>query len=343
MDSVNKTDPKRILVLRAGALGDTVFSSSIIPALRHHFGDDVIIDWVAKQHIGKLFQYDPRIRRVFELKSRRAPLMLNKAKIQIIASSLREPYDYAINLELGDMFNTVMRLVRARNKIGMPYAHFSKPAETHAVVDMHIIFRTFLDEADIPFAEPSLVGPDIKQVIEKFSLPDNYIVLVPANSHHDKTSSINHRAWPDEHWQKLVRDLDDNNIPNVIIGGKGEDEHLLGLEQSSKNMISLAGKTGVSELIPIIQGAKCVVSTDTGPSHIAAAVNVPVISLIGPTDPKHTLPYQTKSNRVVMLNAHLPCSPCYITDRLAKCQRNICMEQILPEQVLQAVFKEINT
>ncbi|MEJ2398027.1 MAG: glycosyltransferase family 9 protein [Gammaproteobacteria bacterium] len=312
----NISKAKRILVVRAGALGDTVFCSSIIPALAHHFGDDVIIDWVAKKNIGRIFQNEPRIRHVFELKSRRAPFLVNKAKLQVVAASFREPYDYAINLELGDMFNSVMRLVRAHNKIGMPYTHFSAPAETHAVENLHIIYRSFLDEADIRYA---------------------------ANSHHDKTSSINHRAWPVSHWQSLMKLLNDNGVPNIIIGGKGEDEYFSGFGKLPQHTISLAGRTGFGELISVIQGAKCVVSTDTGPSHIAAAVNTPVITLIGPTNPSRTGPYRTKSNKVLMLNAHLPCSPCYHTERLKNCQHNLCMEKIVPEQVLQAVLNELGT
>jgi ADP-heptose:LPS heptosyltransferase len=334
------SDAKRVLVVRAGALGDTVFGSSIIPALTHHFGDDVIIDWVAKANIGRIFHGDPRIRHVFELKSRRAPLLANKAKMQVIAASFREPYDYAINLELGDMFNSVMRLLRARNKIGRPYTYFSEPAETHAVENLHIIYRSFLEEADIAYAEPSLVGPNLKQISEKFSLPEDYVVLVPANSHHDKASSINHRAWPVSHWRNLMKLLDDNGVPNVIIGGKGEEAYFSGFGKLPQHTISLAGRTGFSELISVIQGAKCVITTDTGPSHIAAAVNTPVIALIGPTNPRITGPYRTKSNKVLLLNANLSCSPCYYTERLTNCQQNICMDKILPEQVSHAVLNE---
>lgn len=341
--STKDTNAKRILVIRAGALGDTVFGSSIIPALVNHFGNDVIIDWVAKKNIGRVFHNDPRIHHVFELKSRRSPLLVNKAKIQIIATSFHEPYDYAINLEHGNMFNNVMRLVRAKIKIGMPYRFFSTPAKTHAVENLHIIYRSFLDESDIRYAEPSLVGAEPEKVMDKFSLPENYVVLVPANSHHDKSSSINHRAWPVSHWQKLMQLLDENRVPNIIIGGKGEDAYFSGFGQLPQHTISLVGKTGFGELISIIQGARCVITTDTGPSHIAAAVNTPVIALIGPTNPSRTGPYKTSSNKVRIINLNLPCSPCYHTERIKQCRQNLCLEKIAPELVLQAALKEFET
>ena len=128
--------PTRILVIRAGALGDTAYASSIIEPLRRTYGENTIIDWVAKAGIGKLFSEDARIRHVFELKSRRSPLLANKGKLQIIKQSFREPYDLVVNLELGSIFDTTLRLTRAQQKIGSPYQHFTEPKSTHAVENL---------------------------------------------------------------------------------------------------------------------------------------------------------------------------------------------------------------
>ncbi|MEJ2143442.1 MAG: glycosyltransferase family 9 protein [Gammaproteobacteria bacterium] len=335
MSQANKHEPTRVLVIRAGALGDTVCASSIIEALRHHYGDDVIIDWVAKSGIGQLFVSDPRIDQLFELKSRNTPLLFNPAKWQVIKHSFQKPYDLVVNLELGNFFNNTIRLIRGKQKIGMPYRHFTEPAETHAVENLHLIYKSFLNNEDIQYAEPSLLGTPAEEIKSKFSLPDNYIVLVPANSHSGKRSTINHRAWPVEHWKKLNQLLSENNIHGVIIGGKGEREQLESLLPAPAGIISLIGQTNFPDLIGVIQGANAMITTDTGPSHLAAAVNTPVYAIIGPTNFKRTGPYSTKNNQVTILSAHLDCSPCYHTPRLAACQDNQCMKQVIPEQVLK--------
>ena len=202
MSESNKT-PIRVLVIRAGQLGDTVCAASIINPLRSHFGENTIIDWVAKAGIGKIFEQDSRINHVFSIKSRNTPILFNPAKQKIILSAFFKPYEYVINLELGSMFNGVVRLIRAKHKIGMPYRHFTEPAETHAVENLHLIYESFLGKKDMAFAQPSLIGTNITELNTKFDLPENYIVLVPSNSHHDKKSSINLRAWPVEHWKEL--------------------------------------------------------------------------------------------------------------------------------------------
>lgn len=327
--------PNRILVIRAGQLGDTAYASSIIEPLRHHFGDDVVIDWVAKTGMGNIFREDPRINNIFEVRSRHLPLPFNRPKFGIIFHSLKTPYDLVVNLELGSIFNDVMRLIRAKKKVGMPYEFFSEPPESHAVDNLKLIYQSFLEPTDLEHAIPSLIGTAPDRVKSDFTLPDDYFVLVPANSHLDKGSSINHRAWPIEHWQELMRLMSKEGLNGVIIGGKGETSFFNQFENYPDNIISLVGKTNFPQLIGLIQGAKGVITTDTGPSHIAAAVNTPVYALIGPTNYKRTGPYNTKDNQVYILTANLPCSPCYHTERINNCYENVCMNKIKPSNVME--------
>ncbi len=329
----------RILVIRAGQLGDTVCASSIIEPLRHHYGHDVVIDWVAKAGIGQVFSRDSRIHRIFELKNRRLPFVFNPAKFRILRHSWQQPYDLIVNLELGSLFNDVMHLSRARQKIGMPYRYFAEPPEAHAVENLKLIYRSFLDDEDMALAEPSLRGTPLAELKKKYPLANDYLVLVPANSHLGKKNRPNYRAWPIEHWQTLIRKLDTAGMPAVIIGGRGEEAFFANLSPLPESVINLAGKTSFPDLVGIIAGARGVVSTDTGPAHIAAAVDTPVHALIGPTNFKRTGPYKTSSNRVEILSANLPCSPCYHTQRLLDCKKNICMEAIHPDRVFDAVMR----
>ena len=331
--------PFKVLVIRAGALGDTAYASSIIEPLRHQYGNDVIIDWVAKSGIGKLFAQDSRIRRVFELKSRRSPLLFNKGKREIITQSFREPYDLVINLELGSIFDTTLRLTQAKQKIGSPYQHFKEPAETHAVENLHIIYRQFLNQDVMQYAYPKLQGVDPAKVKEKFQLNERYLVLVPSNSHFKAAPESNYRAWPIAHWKELIKTLCQSELQVVIIGGRNEADYFKLLDPLPENICNLVGKTNFPELIGLISGAKAVISTDTGPAHIAGAVNTPVYAIIGPTNFKRTGPYATPDNEIHILSANLPCSPCYHTQRFKDCPKNQCMYEVTPAQVIEALQK----
>ena len=297
-----------------------------------------MIDWVAKAGMGKIFENDPRINHIFNLKMRKMPFYLNPAKLKIIFSSLFNPYDHIINLELGSLFNDIVRFTRARNKVGMPYRHFTEPAETHAVENLHLIYASFLNKEDMALAQPSLMGSNFFELRKKFSLEDKFIVLSPSNSHHNKKSSLNLRAWPVEHWKTLFALLQKNDVNAVMVGAASEQTYFDKLEPLPSNITSLVGKTTFPELISLIQGAEGLVVTDTGTAHIAAAVDASVYALIGPTNYKRTGPYQTKSNQVTILKSNVACSPCYHTDKMHMCKDNICMTKITPNEVLASIL-----
>lgn len=326
-----------ILVIRAGQLGDTVCASSIIDALRIQFGESARIDWVAKAGIGKIFAQDPRINRVFELSSRRAPILFNPGKRAVVIESWRKPYDLIINLELASFFNNTVRLIRARRKIGMPYRYFQEPAETHAVENLHLIYRSFLDEKAMQNAQPKLIGSDQVELRERFKLSPSYVALIPSNSHHQLAPEKNYRNWPVEHWKAFIQLLAEQNRQVVVVGGKSESAFFEYLKPYPDAVVDLVGKTSFPDLISVLQMADAVVSSDTGPAHVAAAVNTPVYVLIGPTNPKRTAPYSTKDNAVHVLSAGLSCSPCYHSERFKQCTKNQCMHDIQPETVLKAI------
>ena len=329
--------PVRVLVIRAGALGDTVCASSIIEPLRIEFGEDVHIEWVAKAGMGSLFAADPRIKRVHELKNRRLPLPFNAGKRAIVHHSRQTPFDYVINLELGPLFNDLVRHVDARHRIGMPFHYFAEPPEAHAVVNLQLIYRSVLGADALARAWPCLRGLPEETLRQRFDLPASWHVLVPANSHIGKGHRLNHRAWPLAHWRELLEKLDAKGLPTVLVGAPSDRPLLEALHPLPPSTLDLIGRTDFPELIGLIQAARGVVATDTGPAHVAAAVNTPVISLIGPTNPKRTAPYPTPENRVEILSAGLDCSPCYHTPALEACENNRCMQLITTSRVLMAM------
>jgi len=332
--------PMRVLVIRAGQLGDTVCATSIIEPLRQQYGEDLIIHWVCKSGMASLFAKDPRVERVYELQSRRAPLFMNRAKLNIVFNSITNPYDMLINLELGSMFNTVMRLTRAKRKIGMPYRYFAEPEETHAVTNLQLIYKSFIKNQYMDCAAPKLIGETDSVIKSKFQLSSPYVVLVPSNSHNEGIKQINYRAWPTQHWQVLIELLSQHDtLQLVIIGGKSEQLFFERLAPLPKNAVSLVGKTDLAQLTGVIAQAAAMITTDTGPAHIAGAVNTPVINLIGPTNHKRTAPYVTKENQVIIVSANLDCSPCYHTERQAKCTDNKCMSEISPKRVYAELVK----
>ena len=115
----------------------------------------------------------------------------------------------------------------------------------------------------------------------------------------------------------------------VLTGGDaGPLDRIQG--QMETEAVNLGGQTSLRELACLYQQAALLVTTDSGPMHLAAAMGTPVVALFGPTDPVRTGPYGA-GHRVI--RRELTCSPC-----LKKhCETQHCMREITVEDVFAAV------
>ncbi len=101
----------RILLIRVGQLGDTVFTSAVIDGLKQHYGDNANITFLVKEGSHVLFESDPRIS-VQKITNRRLPALLNPSKWRCVFKSWIQPYDLVLNMQSGDIANDLMRLLR---------------------------------------------------------------------------------------------------------------------------------------------------------------------------------------------------------------------------------------
>ncbi len=124
----------------------------------------------------------------------------------------------------------------------------------------------------------------------------------------------------------------------VIFGGPNEvniaADIAAGLEQAGiKNYQNRAGETSVDELIDAIAGLDLMITGDSGPMHLAAAFQVPTVTVFGPTQDKETAQWQNAKS--IIIKKDLPCQPCM--KRVCPLQHHDCMRLIKAEDVLRAV------
>lgn len=326
---------KRALIIRCGALGDLVYSTSVISALQYEYGNDILIDFVTTPSTSKLFAEDKRVNQIFFLKHKKIPIFLSRQKKDIIEYSKKHEYDLLINFEMGKQFKSLVEKIVAKKKVGW----FS---ENIAITKIHMVeickefYANAVSSENLEKAYPKLCGADFKEVQKNLDLPNNYIIFSPSNSH-NKKKSLNYRAWPHKNWKELMN-LMPLNMPIIMIGAKGEENFFEPLKPYGNNVIDLVGKINIPTLISVIENAQALVVTDTGTAHIASAVNTPVFCLIGPTPAEQTGPYKTPENKVEIISANLPCSPCYKTEVMKNCKNNLCMEKISAKDVMNRLF-----
>ena len=142
------------------------------------------------------------------------------------------------------------------------------------------------------------------------------------------------KRWYPERFAGVAGQLADEWSAKIIIfGGPGETDMAADIEDRLKKntCLNLAGKTTIRELMALISRCNFFVTNDSGPMHIAAAFDVPIVAIFGSTDHTGTSPY---SGKAVVVRKDVDCAPC----KLRECPTDHrCMTAVSVEDVMDAV------
>ena len=149
------------------------------------------------------------------------------------------------------------------------------------------------------------------------------------------------KRWPAQSFAAVTHEVS-RRMPNCLwlaFGGAG-DRALCGdlAELTGDRVINLAGQTSLRELMALLKLCRVVLTNDSGPMHIAAALGTPVVVPFGSTSPELTGPGLPGDPSHQLLTAAVPCSPCF----RRTCPIDFrCMTGIGPERVVEAVCRAI--
>jgi len=337
-----------ILIVKLSAIGDVIHTLPSLAALRHLY-PDAHITWVVEEAAADLVIHHPYLDEV--LISRRKSWIKNvKAgqfqstgrEIQSFLTRLRSRrYDLVIDFHGLLKSGVVVFLSGGRRKLGYDswqelsglFLNEKIPEDmTKHAVDRYLDFLRYLGAQinDVEFVLPLTdeTKKEAQRLRDQYHLSEKqYIAINPIAYWETK-------LWDNGKFARLADLIIEKLKLDVIFTGSNKADAADILSRMTKEGINLGGKTSLPTLAEIYKNACAVITTDSGPMHLAAAVGTPVIALFGPTDPARTGPYGT-GHTVVRTN--LSCSPCL----LKKCSTKECMEKITPEQVLAAVEKKL--
>lgn len=148
--------------------------------------------------------------------------------------------------------------------------------------------------------------------------------------------SVNSRAkrWPAERYAALADQFADTGATVALIGAPSEldvSEAVSGMAQ--RPPLILTGQTSVSEVVTLISIADVLITNDTGPAHIGAAVGTPTLVIFGPTNPLTTRPFGPAGE---ILRQPPACAPCMLRDCPID---HRCLTAIAPEEVFDGAQK----
>jgi lipopolysaccharide heptosyltransferase II len=148
------------------------------------------------------------------------------------------------------------------------------------------------------------------------------------------------KCWPAEYYAQLLREYaaEDASVRFAILGGQQEQKLGASIAQAAPGRcLDLTGQTSLLEMIEWIRLCELIVTNDSGPMHVAAALDKPVVALFGPTDPRRTGPFRQMHRA---LRSSLPCQPCF----RATChyaQPLGCLRAIAPHTVVAEVRRRL--
>jgi ADP-heptose:LPS heptosyltransferase len=135
------------------------------------------------------------------------------------------------------------------------------------------------------------------------------------------------KSWPISTWIQFADLLRKKNIPFFWIG-QGT-----GIPEEKNNFIN---QTDLRQLAALLAHARVLITGDSGPMHIATAVNTPVLAMFGPTCQEWGFFPSGPSDRVIQLD--MPCRPCSLHGSASCPRKNACITQISPDNI----FRELH-
>lgn len=147
------------------------------------------------------------------------------------------------------------------------------------------------------------------------------------------------KRWPAERFVAVARAVSRATGARwLILGGPNDRELAATLHRELPEAVNLAGRTRLRELMQVLSVCALLLTNDTGPMHLAAALGTPVVALFGSTSPELTRPGLPGDPRHEVLRAPVPCAPCF----LRVCPVDFrCMHALSVEMVTQAVLRRL--
>ncbi|MDH4064116.1 MAG: lipopolysaccharide heptosyltransferase I [Acidobacteriota bacterium] len=300
--------PRRILIVRLSALGDIVHAVPVLAALRRQ-DPAAQVDWLVEQAYAPVLALVEGLhRRIVVRAGPAAPNTIpgdavfggGTGYVRAVAFLRRQGYDAALDLQ-GLIKSAVWaRLSGARRVVGFAPAYLREPlaswlydetvvppASPH-VIQKNLSLATYLGASATPVALPFKVSSadGVRGAVAAAIGPARYAVLNPG------------AAWPNKRWPPArfgalaASLLYRHGLASLVTWGPAERALAEQVVSASNGAARLAPPTGIADLAALAGGAALVVSGDTGPLHIAAAMGAPIVGLYGPTRPERNGPWE---------------------------------------------------
>jgi len=343
--------PKKILILRLSAIGDTIHTLPLINSIKKTY-PDCKIGWVVEDKAELFVKNHPNVDKCYvipkKIWKRRGLNMENFKEFKRILKEINEDgYDIVFDTQQLLKSSIFLPFLNIKRKITLTGGREISWTFANEIIqskyklfdpNYHVVNRN-LELADYIEADTSQIEFNLKEasdeikekisdLLEKIDPEKPTVVLAPATTWKNK-------HWLETHWSKVLDFLDGKT--NIVFTGTNLDIELIGrifAGSVTNDAIILAGQTDLEELAEVFRRADVVISPDSGSAHIAWATSKPyVITLFTATAAGRNAPF---GKNCTALTPSIACHPCMQKHCDGKDQ-NLCTRSIEPERVIEVL------
>jgi heptosyltransferase-2 len=360
-----QTKPEKILIVGPCWVGDIIMAQVLFKILRQQ-NPHVLIDVLTPCWAESLLSRMPEVSHAIELPFGHGELKLKKR--YLFGKSLREK-NYQHAFVLTTSFKSALIPFFAKIPVRTGFVgecrygllndfrrHFKKYSlridQYIALAGLHYHHeKCFTNVNYLKEPESMVLNPDptahyfsyalpnltiteksLREALQKYALSkDNKKILALCPS----SAAACTKRWPVEYFGEVADQLLDLGW-QIWLFGSSQDQELARLiqTQTSSRCVDLIGRTTLVEAVDLLSCVDVVIANDSGLTHVAAALDKPIVAIYGPTSPYHSPPL-TK-NAKILYNEHIACRPCRVRQQCFYAHQ--CMRTISPEVVVEAIL-----
>jgi heptosyltransferase-1 len=339
------------LLVRLGALGDIVHAIPVAAALRRAF-PSARIDWLVSAKHREILDLVPVVNRRIVVNDRQGSGSGSGQGLRLlsaVAALRKSRYEIAFDLQGLIKSAMIARTTGAGRVVGFSKKYLREPFASVFYTDTHD-----------PGGEGIYARSETRHVVEinlgllqaiglSVARPEFPIEVVKSDAAARMLEATGGRyallnpgaAWPNKRWPpdrlaSLAAALRDRHqLMSVVLWGPGERELAQAVVAGAHDSAVMTPETSIADVVALCRDASVIVSGDTGPTHIAAAVGTPIVGIYGPTRPERNGPWRPEDvtvSRASICECH----------HLRKCRRErMCLLDIEVSEILAAVERRL--
>ena len=352
---------KKFLIINPFGIGDVLFTTPVIKALRLQYPDSFIGYW-SNLRVKPILESNAQINKVFALSRGDLKKIYQESFFKGIWSAIKlvweikkERFDICLDFSLDHRYSLLAKIIGIRQRIGFNYKgrgrFLTKKIDLAGYHDKHVVeyYSELLKFLNIPFQDKSLY----LDILPKSELKAKNILALAGIEETDCVIGIapgaggswgkdaSYKHWPALKFAQVADRLAVELKAKIVILGDESESKIaeIMVHVMHNKPIDLTGKTSLDILPAVIKNCNLLITNDGGPMHMAVALGVRSVSVFGPVNEAVYGPFPEHRNHVV-LKWDMGCRPCYKNFRLLVCEKDReCLKQVSVDAVFDAAAR----